>query len=155
MHLKAIFAGLLAGSVFMIILPLLVMYINNYFGLIIIQSIIFLIIGIILILIGVSIFIYCTLIFLRLGHGTPAPIDPPRKLVIDGLYSYTRNPIYLGYFSILTGWYMIFGHFLLFIYLIIIMISIHLYVVRFEEPKLRKRFGKDYEDYFECVPRWL
>src|SRR5262249_8955194 len=46
--------------------------------------------------------VWCFWEFTFTGHGTPAPIDPPKQLVTTGVYRYVRNPIYVGVLSILS-----------------------------------------------------
>lgn len=113
------------------------------------------VIGIILMAAGVFFFVYCTGLFAYFGRGTPAPIEPPQALVVKGIYHYSRNPMYLGYFAILMGEFLVFGRILLLVYWIFILCLITVYVVRWEEPKLRERFGQEYEDYVRQVPRWF
>jgi len=93
--------------------------------------------------------------FIKIGGGTPAPIEPPKELVIKGIYRFTRNPIYIGYFLILLGEFFIFGYLLLLFYFIAMLVFMQIYVVYIEEPKLKKRFGEAYKDYMKNVPRWL
>ena len=50
---------------------------------------------------GGAIYAWCVWDFAVFGRGTPAPIDAPKKLVVRGLYRYTRNPIYLGVLTVL------------------------------------------------------
>jgi protein-S-isoprenylcysteine O-methyltransferase Ste14 len=153
--LKAFFAGLFTGGIFMIVLPALMIYLNNMARLPLINNLVLRLSGILMIFLGILLFIYPSILFLRFGKGTPAPIDPPKKLVIKSIYKKTRNPIYLGYFSVLLGIFLLFGHILLLAYAILIMVFMHIYVTRYEEPKLKERFGKDFERYMKKVPRWL
>jgi protein-S-isoprenylcysteine O-methyltransferase Ste14 len=89
------------------------------------------------------------------GHGTPAPIDPPKTLVTSALYSYVRNPIYMSVILILFGHFLWFGYWQLLMYAGLAFLVTHLYVTLYEEPNLRKRFGRGYEDYLREVPRWI
>src|SRR5262245_9462629 len=52
--------------------------------------------GLVLFVPGCAIIMRCFIDFIRRGRGTPAPYDPPRRLVIAGLYRYVRNPQYIG-----------------------------------------------------------
>ena len=93
--------------------------------------------------------------FLREGRGTPAPIDPPKELVAVGFYRYVRNPMYVGIFFLLLGHFLWFGHLWLILYLVLVFVIVHLFVVLYEEPTLKNKFGKTYEEYLERVPRWI
>ena len=52
---------------------------------------------------GVAALLWCFWDFLVKGRGTPAPIDPPKELVISGLYKYVRNPMYVGVLLVIIG----------------------------------------------------
>ena len=94
-------------------------------------------------------------LFTEVGEGTPAPFDPPRKLVIEGPYIYLRNPMMVGVWLVLIGESLIFGSvllgawFLVFCGLCLILIPV------LEEPDLEKRFGEPYREYERKVPRWI
>jgi protein-S-isoprenylcysteine O-methyltransferase Ste14 len=93
--------------------------------------------------------------FLVDGRGTPAPVDPPKVLVLTGFYRYVRNPMYVGVILILIGHFLWFGLWLLLAYASLVFISAHLFVTLYEEPALKKKFGRVYENYLEKVPRWI
>jgi len=155
MKIRTVLSGYLSGGVFIILLPATAMYLNSYFNLPIFENVTYVSIGYVFFVVGIFIFIHCAELFVKVGKGTPAPIEPPKEIVVKGLYRFTRNPMYLGYFLIFFGLFFIFGHLLLLIYTFFIIIFLHLYVVYVEEPKLKKRFGKVYEEYVSRVPRWL
>jgi len=52
--------------------------------------------GILIGAIGAVLALWCLLTFAFIGKGTPAPFDPPRRLVIRGPYRFVRNPMYIG-----------------------------------------------------------
>jgi len=155
MKINSILLAILVGSFFMLIIPFLLIYLNARINLPVFSNLFFTIVGLFLIFIGTAVFLYCSGLFIKIGKGTPAPIEPPKKLVIKGLYKFTRNPIYLGYMSIFFGEFFIFGQFLLLVYFILSISLIHFYVFCREEPLLKRRFGKDYIEYMKRVPRWF
>jgi protein-S-isoprenylcysteine O-methyltransferase Ste14 len=104
---------------------------------------------------GIWIVIWCFIDFVFKGKGTPAPIDPPKELVVSGFYNYVRNPMYAGILLILAGHFLWFGYWSLLIYLVIVFAAFHAFVTLYEEPHLRRRFGAAYEEYLKRVPRWL
>ena len=106
-------------------------------------------------LIGGLTVLWCFWEFTFKGRGTPAPIDPPKELVVTGSYRYVRNPIYVGVVSIFLGHFLWFGYWALLIYTVFAFIGVYLFVVLYEEPTLRSKFGTAYEDYLKRVPRWL
>ena len=106
---------------------------------------------------GFAVALRCVWDFGWSGHGTPAPIAPPKKLVTVGFYRYVRNPMYVGFF---TGWlslWIIFGRasMPLIAAALLIVVGVALFVQFYEEPTLRKTFGIDYDSYCKNVPRWL
>jgi len=111
--------------------------------------------ALVLLVIGSAIYAWCVWDFAAFGRGTPAPIDAPKKLVVRGLYRYTRNPIYVGVLTVLLGWTVMFGGMTLLIYAFCVGICFHLFVVLYEERRLRRQFGGEYRDYCAKVGRWL
>jgi protein-S-isoprenylcysteine O-methyltransferase Ste14 len=106
-------------------------------------------------LLGIGIAVHCIWGFAFHGQGTPAPFDPPKKLVAHGMYRYTRNPMYIGVLLILTAETLLFTSRDMLIYAIVVAAGFHLYVLLIEEPRLRKRFGESYVEYCRTVPRWV
>ena len=104
---------------------------------------------------GAGVSLACSSLLRRVGHGTPVPIDPPQQLVVSGLYRHTRNPIYVADALLLTGIYLLQGSLTLLLYTLCFVVGIHLFLVRWEEPALRRRFGDDYVAYTRHVPRWI
>lgn len=155
MKTQSLLFGLIIATIFFILFPLGMIFLTTQLSLPILLNIFTKILGTILFIGGIFLFLYCSKQFVSIGKGTPVPIEPPNKLVIDGLYKITRNPIYFSYFFIFFGMALYFGHLLLFIYAFLSIIGINIYVIRFEEPALNKRFGKSYQDYCRTTPRWL
>jgi protein-S-isoprenylcysteine O-methyltransferase Ste14 len=89
------------------------------------------------------------------GLGTPAPIAPPRNLVVSGLYRYVRNPIYVAVVAVILGQAMLFADWRLLEYGAVLWLFFHIAVISFEEPTLRESFGTEYESYCAKTPRWL
>jgi len=104
---------------------------------------------------GVAIALWCFYNFIFSGKGTPVPIDPPKHLVVCGLYRYTRNPMYLGILLILGGEALFFESYVMLIYAVCMFCLFQAFIIGFEEPSLKVRFGKEYEEYCQSVPRWL
>ena len=111
--------------------------------------------GIPLIAFGAAVYLWCAWNFAWVGLGTPAPIDPPKKLVARGLYRYVRNPMYVGVLSILLGESLFFESLRVLGFALFALVASHLFVICYEEPTLRRKFGADYEDYCRTVPRWI
>lgn len=103
---------------------------------------------------GAVLALWCVAVFVRIGKGTPAPFDPPRRLVIRGPYRFVRNPMYLGAGLALAGAALCYASMALLVYGGIFLLAAHLVVVLYEEPALRRNFGPDYETYCRSVRRW-
>src|SRR6266581_3795950 len=111
--------------------------------------------GMIMVAIGTAIALWCVFTFVFIGKGTPAPFDPPRKLVIRGPYRFVRNPMYIGAGMTLAGAALYYESLSISIYTGLFFLITHLFVVLYEEPTLRRTFGDEYEAYFGRVSRWL
>ncbi|WP_230742200.1 methyltransferase family protein [Methanooceanicella nereidis] len=114
-----------------------------------------LIAGLTLILSG-SLILYITIrLFATVGKGTLAPWEPPKKLVVEGIYRYVRNPMITGVFSILIGESLLCGSIAVMIWSIIVIAINLVYIPLLEEPGLEDRFGEEYRRYKQNVPRWI
>jgi len=107
--------------------------------------------------VGFAVAIRCVWDFGKTGHGTPAPIAPPRRLVVVGFYRYVRNPMYLGFFAGWIGLWVVFGHASMAAVAVasLVVLGVNAFVMLYEEPTLRRMFGAEYEEYCRSVPRWL
>ena len=105
---------------------------------------------------GFAVALRCVWDFGWTGRGTPAPIAPPQRLVVVGFYRYVRNPMYVGFAAGWIGLWVVFGHANLAAIAAVaaVALGVHLFVVFYEEPTLRKKFGADYDDYCRNVRRW-
>ncbi|MBW2938046.1 isoprenylcysteine carboxylmethyltransferase family protein [Aureisphaera sp. CAU 1614] len=112
-------------------------------------------IGTIVFLIGFVIMIWCIISFAVKGRGTLSPIDPTKRLVVAGLYKFSRNPMYVGVTLILIGESAYFQSVELWIYALFVFITFNIFAILIEEPRLRKDFGEDYKRYCEKVRRWI
>lgn len=106
-------------------------------------------------LLGICIILWCAVDFVYKGKGTPVPLDPPKELVVTGLYRFSRNPMYIGALLVQVGNLIWFGAFNQGIYWFFIFIGFSLFIRANEEPYLRKTYGQVYEDYCQAVPRWI
>ena len=114
-----------------------------------------LLLAVILQAIGVAIYAWCVWDFAAFGRGTPAPIDAPKRLIVRGLYRYTRNPMYVGVLTVLLGWVVLFQTASMLLYTICVGVCFHLFVVLYEERRLAQQFGAEYREYCASVGRWL
>lgn len=105
---------------------------------------------------GFAVALRCVWDFGWTGRGTPAPVAPPKHLVVVGFYRYVRNPMYLGLAAGWIGLWVVFGHASAVAIAVVVVVGlcVHLFVVFYEEPTLRRKFGADYEQYRRNVNRW-
>jgi protein-S-isoprenylcysteine O-methyltransferase Ste14 len=93
--------------------------------------------------------------FARQGSGTLAPWDPPARLVAEGPYAHTRNPMISGVVFVLLGEAALFGSVSILIWFAIAVALNTVYFKASEEPGLAKRFGSEYTEYRRHVPMWI
>lgn len=111
--------------------------------------------GILLVLIALPILLEAFGRFAIHGRGTPAPVLPPEQLVVQGFYRIVRNPMYVAVVSLIVGQALLFGDARLLVYAGLVWLGFHLFVILYEEPTLRRRFGSQYERYCAAVRRWI
>jgi protein-S-isoprenylcysteine O-methyltransferase Ste14 len=105
--------------------------------------------------VGSVVALSCFAAFAWIGKGTPAPFDPPRRLVARGPYRFVRNPMYIGAAVALGGAALFYLSAALLAFVAGFLIVTHLFVVLYEEPTLRRLFGPEYAAYCSRVHRWM
>lgn len=110
--------------------------------------------GIAAVLVGAVALLWCIWGFAYHGQGTLAPFDEPRSLVVKGLYRYTRNPMYTAVVLTLLGEASFFLSGRLLLYASFFFIAFNVVIIGFEEPRLRSKYGAEYEEYSGQVGRW-
>ncbi len=111
--------------------------------------------GIVIGVLGVILVLACAGAFVVRGRGTPAVFDPPREFVALGPYKYVRNPMYIGGLTLLVGFGLYERSISILILSVFLFFALHLFVVFYEEPTLKEKFGATYEGYCDSVSRWL
>ena len=111
--------------------------------------------GLLLVVIGAALLGACIWEFARRGRGTLSPADPPKELVVQGLYRYVRNPMYLSVSTIVLGQALLARSTGLLVYWAIFFTLVNLFVRFYEERALRRQFGESYERYTQRVGRGL
>lgn len=112
-------------------------------------------VGLVLMVVGAALALWCVVTFAYVGKGTPAPFDPPRRLVVRGPYRVVRNPMYVGATLALSGAALYFQSVALAVFVGLYLVATHLFVRLYEEPTLRRKFGEEYADYCRRVGRWF
>jgi protein-S-isoprenylcysteine O-methyltransferase Ste14 len=103
---------------------------------------------------GAAAVLDCFARFALEGRGTPAPVAPTENLVVSGLYRHVRNPMYVGVVAAIVGQALWFGSPVLLEYAVLVWLAFFAFVVLYEEPTLRRRFGPAYDNYRANVRRW-
>ena len=113
--------------------------------------------GFLLIAAGAAIVLPAMVMFAWRGLGTPAPFDPPRRLVVSGPYRFVRNPMYCGVAFVLLGEALAFPNLTnaMLATLLVFFTLVTAFVFLYEEPALRSKFGDEYADYCRHVGRWI
>jgi protein-S-isoprenylcysteine O-methyltransferase Ste14 len=111
--------------------------------------------GAALVAVGLLLMIMTITLFAKVGHGTLAPWDPTKKLVVRGAYRYVRNPMISGVLFVLLGEAALLASLPLFLWFATFFTLNAVYIPLREEPGLAKRFGEDYRRYKRNVPRWI
>ncbi len=112
-------------------------------------------VSLVLIAIALGIYLWSVWNFASRGRATPLPLDAPQRLIIQGPYRYTRNPMYLAIIAALLGWILLYQTTVLLIYTLAVAALFSLFVIGYEEPHLQRKFGAEYDAYKARVPRWL
>jgi len=110
--------------------------------------------GVTLLGVGCCLLLWCVRDFFVSGKGTLAPWDPPKHLVVVGLYRFVRNPMYLAVLTIIAGWSLLYTSGWMVVYLAFVAAAFHLRVILHEEPWLLRKFDGEWEAYRASVSRW-
>ena len=106
-------------------------------------------------IIGLALSGWAATLFVKLGQGTPAPWDPPKRLVIRGPYRHVRNPMITGALLMLHAEAILFQSLPIATWMTVFFIGSAIYFPLIEENGLEKRFGDEYRNYKANVPRWI
>jgi protein-S-isoprenylcysteine O-methyltransferase Ste14 len=105
--------------------------------------------------VGAVLFAWVTWTFAAAGDGTPLVFDAPRRFVAAGPHRWSRNPMYVADVLVVLGIALVLESSAVLVYAGVLALGLHVMVVTIEEPRLRARFGAEYERYCQRVPRWL
>lgn len=104
---------------------------------------------------GAALLVACVVEFARSGRGTLSPVDPPKMLVVRGLYRYVRNPMYLSVTVLVLSEALLAGSRALLLYWVAWFVCVNLFVMGYEERALDRQFGASYREYRWSVRRWI
>ena len=105
--------------------------------------------------VGLALMVWTVRIFITFGQGTPAPWDPPQKLVVRGPYRYVRNPMITGVLLFLMMEAFLLRSWPITVWLVVFLVANMIYFPLSEEKGLERRFGDAYRQYSAHVPRWI
>ena len=111
--------------------------------------------GLGLILFGIYLIIWTTWFLIMKGKGTTGFSEPTKNLITFAPYRIVRNPMMEGQYIFFVGIGFLFNIITIFLILLILIITVHIFTVFVEEPKLKKRFGQEWVNYCKNVPRWI
>jgi len=149
--LRTLLFGALVPATILVLIPAMILNATGTEG----EGGVLRLVGLVPLLLGIAILAWCFAGFIVEGEGTPAPYDPPHRLVTGRLYGWMRNPMYVAVTMALVGEAMFYGSILLLLWAAVAWIALNFFVVLYEEPTLQRRFGPAYETYMEHVPRWI
>ena len=104
---------------------------------------------------GAVLYVLCVWNFAAVGNGTPGLWDSPAQVVATGPHRWVRNPIYISALVVVLGEAWLYWSPRLLVYAAAMAVFFHLFVIAYEEPRLRRRFGASYEQYRQSVRRWV
>ena len=156
-HLRAVL--LLPGMV-LVVIPATIVYFTGFDSFGVWQSVpatrvIFPFFGGVSLLIGLSLMIATNWLFATIAKGTLAPWDPTQRLVVVGIYRHVRNPMMSGVFFVLIGEVLLTASWQLAVWFAIFVGVNLIFIPLWEEPFLARRFGDEYREYKQNVPRWI
>ena len=149
--LRTLLFGGLVPATFLVLIPAMILSATGTEG----EGGALRLVGLVPLVLGIAVLAWCFAGFIVEGEGTPAPYDPPHRLVTGRLYGWMRNPMYVAVTTILVGEAMFYGSVALLAWAAVAWIFFHVFVVLYEEPTLQRRFGPAYDVYTEHVPRWI
>lgn len=112
------------------------------------------VLGAVLVAAGVAVMVHSFVRFVADGLGTPFPADPPRHLVVTGLYRFVRNPMYVAIVAGTLGQTLLLGSYPLLGYTVLAWAVTAVFVRFREEPALERRFSEEYRVYRQAVRAW-
>jgi protein-S-isoprenylcysteine O-methyltransferase Ste14 len=110
--------------------------------------------GIVPLVLGLVINISADRQFAQVGTNVKT-FDDPDRLVTDGWFRYSRNPMYLGFVLILAGVWMLLGSASPLLGVLIFAVIADRWYIPYEEQKMAGKFGQAYEDYKRQVRQWI
>jgi protein-S-isoprenylcysteine O-methyltransferase Ste14 len=112
------------------------------------------VIGVLPLIVGLGLAVWGSRKFEQVGT-TIKTFDEPDRLVTDGLFKHTRNPMYLGFVTTLVGVSIILGALSPLLVVLLFVGAAELWYIPYEERALREKFGRAFLDYASRTRRWI
>ncbi|MFI6910356.1 methyltransferase family protein [Nonomuraea sp. NPDC050394] len=112
------------------------------------------VVGGLLVVAGIGTVVHAFVQVVVRGSGAPAPVAPPERLVVGGIYRHVRNPIYVAILAVILGQAIMLGRPVLLLYAAVLGSGFALFARLYEEPHLRRVFGEEYTRYRAAVRGW-
>ena len=93
----------------------------------------------------------------RKASTTVNPLTPEKtsSLVVTGIYGFSRNPMYVGFFLFLLSVSIFLANVVTLVFLPLFVLIMNRYQIQPEEKVLETIFGDKYRQYLDSVRRWL
>jgi protein-S-isoprenylcysteine O-methyltransferase Ste14 len=111
--------------------------------------------GAALIVAGLAVLVPAYAGIVRDGRGTPSPAAPTQRLVVTGPYRRVRNPMYVATAAVIAGEGLLLSQPILLLAAAVYLATLAALVRFVEEPRLRERFGPEYDSYRRDVRAWV
>lgn len=155
--MKNIFGYFVGVLLFLVFFPAL-MYAVAVNFVVPVDSLIVSTVGAIFVLIGAVFMVWSNIDMVKIGHGCPtdgfniALGERTKKLIVQGPYKYTRNPMLFGTFVFYVGLALLFNSYSALIVPIVFISYMVWHVKKFEEPRLYNDFKDEYVEYKKRTP---
>ena len=112
--------------------------------------------ALVLLLLGTAVFAAAVFAFLK-ARTTLDPVSPQRasRLITDGIFRWSRNPIYLAMLIWLIAWTIWLGNYIALVFAGTFTWYMTQFQIRAEEEALKRKFADDYQRYRNTVRRWI
>lgn len=111
-------------------------------------------VGGVILLLGVGLIVLSVRLFI-VRKQNPDPLEPTGEIYQDGLYAFSRNPMYVGFTLFVAGLALTLDNVWMLLSVFPLVIAMTYGVIRQEEAYLERCFGEDYRVYKARVRRWI
>jgi protein-S-isoprenylcysteine O-methyltransferase Ste14 len=152
--LRALVYMMLVGGGWLVLLPGVILYCESGMAWPALRSWPWLAAGLCSAALGTGLALWAGYHLIQYGHGTPLPLDPPRRLVMSGPYAHVRNPQAIGMMLLVCGEVLAVASAWLWLMLPLTAIYLECLVGPLEARQLARDFGQEYDRYAARVGKW-